>query len=216
VAVPALSRSAAADLGPEAAGALAGLLPLLACGEEAATLSFGALGDNCGFDAATRHALRLIGQEEGRHEALIAGMRAALPAAALDPATLRRARMLHVRIGRGDAVTRLVRIAALDSAVCTLLSWLLRPGRPLRRSDVFAAGLARIRGDEARHASLSRELAMRKATGPRGAMLDEAAMVRDGLADLLGEAGCHFEVLGVDTAALGRTLRQVPTGLFRP
>lgn len=214
-AAPVLCRSAGAQLGPDAAAALAGLLPLLACGEEAATLSFEALSGDRGFDAASRKALGLIGREEARHEALIAGMQAALPPSRANPALLRRARALHMRIGRGDAVTRLVRIAALDSAVCTLLSWLLRPGRPLQRSPEICSGLSRIRSEEARHASLSRQLAMRGSGYPQEGMMEEAAHVRGSLAGLLEEAGDCFETLGVDMAALGRTLRQVPAGLFR-
>lgn len=50
-----------------AAEALAVLVPLLGCGEEAATLAFDALA-GCELDAGAAQALALIGAEERAHE----------------------------------------------------------------------------------------------------------------------------------------------------
>ena len=193
-----------------AAVALAALVPLLGCGEEAAALAFGAMAEREG-DPATQAALDAICQEERVHEALLHGLSAALP-----PVNARRlvraARRFHIDLGRGSGVVHLARIAAIDAGVCTILSRIVRPGRPIAADQNIAGLLKRIRRDEARHVMLSRTIAMSRAEGR--ALNDVAAGARQALADVLTLAGDAFEVLGVDPARLFADLRTLPNGLL--
>lgn len=197
------------------ADALASLLPLLGCGEEAAVLSFDRLSEERGFSAAARYALTAIASEERLHDRLIAAMRAALPVRNLPLPLEQKARRMHLSIGRGEPVIVLARIAALDAAVCTLLSRLAAPPAPLSRSIGFGEALARIRSDEARHVHATRSLVLAHGAVPRTVLEDEALAVRAGLAALLESADATFEALGVDFDALMQAIRRVPPGLFR-
>ena len=110
--LPTLGRIA---LGDADAAALAFLLPLLGCGEEAAALAFDALAAASG-SAANRLALAAIAAEERGHDGLIAALTRALPEDPHAAATRRAARRFHVELGRGGASERLARIAATDAA----------------------------------------------------------------------------------------------------
>ncbi len=206
--VPALAPFTLSDGDASALGAL---LPLLGCGEEAAALAFDAFAgaSSSAVDAA---ALAAIAAEERGHDGLIAALIAALPADPHAAATRRKARRFHIELGRGAASERLARIAATDAAVCTILSRLLAPGRPLARDQVVHGALSRIHRDEARHVRLSRRLA--GAHGGVPALRDIGAAARGALADVLRLGGAAFEQLGVDSGRLDRDLRRLPDGLF--
>lgn len=196
-----------------AAEALAALIPVLGCGEEAAGLAFEGLSREARDDAAASAALNRIGQEEQAHEALLRALAVGLPEPAEAPRLMRAAQRFHLDLGRDSATARLARIAALDSAVCLILARLLRPGAPLSSDPVTHRLLRSIARDEARHVRTTRTLAMARAD--RGTLNDWAAPVRPRLAALLNEAGEALELLGLDPDWLTRAIAPLPNGLFR-
>jgi hypothetical protein len=198
--------------GDRAAIALATLLPLLGCGEEAASLAFDGLAHHYRDDDATSRALTAIARDERVHDVLIGAMLHALPDVPADRALLQDARHFHIVMARGGSGLHLARIAALDAAVCVLLGRLLREGRSLAVLHMVAPVLNRIRNDEARHVRLSRRLALD--LGTSSAMRDVAAEAREALADMLSPVGEALEVLGVDAGSLDRDIRRLPDGLL--
>jgi hypothetical protein len=206
-----VARSVApVTLGDRPAAALAMLLPLLGCGEEAAALAFDGLADHHRPAPDIAAGLDRIAREERVHEALIAQLCDDLPFAGPPPRLLGEARRFHITLQQGGVGQHLARIAALDAAVCTLLSRLLRPGGPIATDQTASRILGRIRHDEAGHVRLSRRLALD--FGPD--VTDAAAEAREKLADILGLAADAFEDLGVDPAALDRDIRRLPDGLL--
>jgi hypothetical protein len=193
------------------AQALAELLPLLGCGEEAAAMAFDALADALPHPLA-RPALEQIAGDERVHDALLTRLRRSLPAPLEARTTLAASRRFHVRLGVGGTAAHLARIAALDSAVCTILSRLIRRGTAVAADPVIAGIFCNIRNDEARHVALSRRLAL--AGGGAAKLRDIGAATRGSLADILSLAAPAFDALGVDPDALDRTLRRLPDGLL--
>jgi len=195
-----------------AAEALAELLPVLGCGEEAAGLAFGNLANAGIADPTATAALRQIAEEEQVHDALIRSLTAGLPSPG-DQSRLRAlSRRFHLELGRGDHVVRLARIAALDSAVCMIISRLLRRGTPLSKDPAVAGMLRKIARDEARHVAITRELACARAD--KAALSGSGAPVREALAVLLENAGDAFEALAFDPHWLRADLARLPDGLF--
>ncbi len=201
-----------ASLDAKPAAALAALLPLLGCGEEAAAVSFDRLSRADTLDSRLRRILHTIADDERCHDAMLRGLRAALPKAAPDAAVQARARRFHLSLPRGGTVLHLTRIAGLDAAVCTILSRLLRPGSPVARDDAARAVLSHIRRDETRHVIVSRDIAL--AASGRKEVRDAAAEARDALADLLTSGSDAFEALGVDPDRLLRDIGSLPSGLL--
>ena len=193
------------------AGALALLVPLLGCGEEAAALAFDGLAANDG-DRATAAALRVIAEEERVHDGVLHCLAASLPAVAT-AGVRRAARRFHIELGRGSTLAHLARIAAIDAGVCTILSRLLRPHSPLAGDRAVSTILARIRSDETRHVRLSRSLVLARADG-RG-VEEVAQSAREAMANVLMVVADAFEALEVDPARLRADIRSLPPGLLR-
>ncbi len=191
--------------------ALALLVPVLGCGEEAAALAFDGLAANDG-DPATATALRMIAEEERVHDGLLHCLAASLPVVAT-AAVRRAARRFHIDLGRGSTLAHLARIAAIDAGVCTILSRLLRPHSPIAGDRGVANMLARIRLDETRHVRLSRSLVLARADGRR--FEDVAQSAREALANVLMLGADAFEALEVDPAQLRTDIRSLPRGLLR-
>lgn len=206
-------RAASLDvrLGADAASALATLVPLLGCGEEAAAIAFDGLAARDG-DPATAAALRTIAEEERVHDSLLHSLAEALPAVSTE-ALQQKARRFHIQLGRGSTLAHLARIAAIDAGVCLILSRLLRPGGPVSGDPAVAQMLARIRRDETRHVRLSRALVLERAEGRP--FEDVAAAAREALANVITLAADAFEGLAVDPARLQADLRALPQGLLR-
>ena len=202
------------DLPEQVQSALATLLPLLACGEEAAALAFDGLATTVGGELAGE-ALRAIAADERVHDAMLRQLVEAQPPAAGRPDILRAARRFHICLGRGGPAFHLARIAALDAAVCTVLSRLIGPENPLAADRWIAATLTHIRRDEARHVRVSRNLALGMAGHAACALRDVAAESRFALADVLLLGADAFETLGVDPKALDRDVRRLPRTLLR-
>jgi hypothetical protein len=199
------------QLDADAALALAVLVPLLGCGEEAAALAFDGLAD-CADSTLATTVLRRIAKEERVHDGLMRGIVGMLPTPPDQSVMLRAARRLHIQLGRGGAAVHLARIAALDAAVCLILSRVIRPGLPVSGDTQICATLGRIRGDEAKHVDWARRLAL--AGGITKMQRDAAAGAREALANVLQLAADAFEVLQVDPAALDRDVRTLPNGLL--
>lgn len=196
----------------QSAYALAELLPLLGCGEEAAVAGFQELGNAHTLDCGAREQLRRIADDERGHDAMLRGLRAALPVVEELPAVRRQSRRFHRSMSRGGTILHLARIAALDAAVCTIVSRLLRPGRMLSQDEGVRAILRRIRDDETRHVLISRNIAL--AARDRAAVRAAAAEARSGIAQLLACAAQAFEALGVDPDRLLGDIARLPNGLL--
>ncbi|HEX4174023.1 MAG TPA: hypothetical protein VHY82_16255 [Acetobacteraceae bacterium] len=212
-----LRRASAPALGPlrltdTAAQALARVLPIMGCGEEAASMAFDGLARAHSDDPAASGALRSIAAEELTHDALIRSVAACLPSPNGIAGVLALTRRFHVDLGRGDTTAHLSRIAALDSAVCTILARLFRPGAPLMADATVASVFRRIARDEARHVRVSRGLATDRRDGR--ILRDIAGPAREALARLLSLAADDFEALGVDSDRLLFDLARLPDGLF--
>lgn len=196
------------SLDDRAATALATLVPLLGCGEEAAALAFDALAQTFRQEVDC-YALRAIAAEERTHDGMLTQLALALPE--VDAGAIRRSsRRFHISLGNGDRTHHLARIAAVDAAVCTILSRLLRAGTPVSTDPAIAGLLGRIHRDEARHVAISRHLA----SGASTRLRDTAAAARLALANVLEAGGDAFECLAVDPARLFSDVRRLPNGLF--
>ncbi len=191
---------------------MAALLPILGCGEEAATLAFDALAGSVDDDPVGQAALANIAKDEERHDRLILSLRAALPPPPDQRETLRRARRFHLNLGRDSTVFRLAKIAALDSAVCTVLGRLLHRHAALVCAPRVHKALSTIRRDEAHHVAVSRRLALARAEA--NVLRPLAHQAREALADVLTLAGSAFENLEVDPELLVRDVRRLPAGLL--
>ena len=191
--------------------ALAALLPLLGCGEEAATLAFDDLSGSAS-DPREAAALARIADEERTHDAIISALIEALPPDPQAAAIRRAARRFHIDLGRDGPILRLARMAATDAAVCTILSRLGEARRPLANDPVIATRLRRIHRDEAHHVRVTRALANNAGTGRTAR--DAGCAAREALANVLQLRACAFEALGVDPQRLDRDLRILPDGLF--
>ncbi len=208
---PARAQLAEVGLDSHAAHALALLVPLLGCGEEAAALAFDGLAAN-DADPATAAALGMIADEERVHDGLLQSLAQSLPV--VETAAMRRAaRRFHIDLGRGSALAHLARIAAIDAGVCTILSRLLRPRAPAARDRTVANMLSRIRSDEIGHVRLSRSIVLSRADGRQ--FEDVAQSAREALANVLTLAADAFEALEVDPARLRADIRLLPRGLLR-
>jgi hypothetical protein len=195
----------------KAAHALAVLLPILGCGEEAAGLAFYDLADS--EDAEAANVLRRVAAEEQVHDGLIQALAAGLPAPPDQTRIRAMSRRFHLELGRGDPAIRLARIAALDSAVCLLLSRLLRPGTPLSADAVLAPVLRRIARDEACHVRITRELAISRTS--EASLKAVGTMVRERLGALLLEAADAFDALSFDPRWLQTDVARLPAALYR-
>jgi hypothetical protein len=194
------------------AQALADVLPLLSCGEEAATIAFHRLADQAGSDTETTMALRRIEMEEHVHESLLQQLAVMLPPSK-DAAELRRAaRRFHIHLAAQGRALHLARIAAIDAAACTVLSRLISSRAALAHDEVIVQLFQRIRHDEARHVAVARTLVRALGTGDR--MHHAAAAARLSLADLLRLRGAAFEGLRIDPDALIRHVARLPNGLL--
>ena len=191
---------------------LTALLPILGCGEEAATLAFDGLAASLTDDAEAHLTLAGIAVDEERHDHLILSLRAALPPPPDQREILRRARRFHIDLGRGCTAFRLAKIAALDSAVCTVLGRLLHRKAALACAPRIHGALAAIWRDESHHVSVSRRLALARADA--ATLRPLAVEARNALADILLLAGPAFEGLEVDPMLLARDVRRLPAGLL--
>ena len=195
----------------ESAG-LADLLALLGCGEEAAAIAFHRLAERGKFAPGTQAALRLISDEEQVHDAWLTGLASKLPPPTLLSETQAAARRFHARLGRGTPAEHLARIAAIDAAVCMILSRLIAPRTALRADRAVTQLISRIRHDESRHVAVARNVVIE--SGMATQLRDTAAHARWSLGQLIAPFGSAFETLGVDPDRLAGNIAHMPNGLL--
>lgn len=195
------------ELGEKAAAALRALLPTLICGEESALLVFGRLAD-AADSTKCRDALARIAKDEAEHEALLRSLWLALGGNVPRVSSAPGARHFFRAAGDRDLARHFMRIAALDSALCTLLSHVRRDGRVLAGSATVDAAFARIHRDEATHVAVSLAYA-RRACG-RSERMATAAEMRARFCLLLSGHEDALEALGADPDRLFRRLSLVP------
>jgi hypothetical protein len=193
------------------AEALSELLQMLACGEESAAIAFAGLGSS--IEDIGRLALMRIADEELGHEALLRGLRCALPPPVRDRELRRTMARFYHGVARSDAGLHLAAIASLDSAVCAILSALLRRGGPVARDLAISSVFRRIQTDEAGHVRVARRIATRFLGSDELAAVAETT--RTELVGMLSLRGAAFEVLGVDAGRLFAGLRRVPEGILQ-
>jgi hypothetical protein len=211
-ATPATSLPGPLRLGDAQAEALSELLQVFACGEESASLAFARLGVSP-IEHAARRALARVAEDELVHEALLRGLRGASPAPAPDR-ELRHALLgFYHGIAQADIGLHVASIAARDSAVCLILAALLEADRVLAQEPRVNAIFRHIHRDEARHARLSRRIAVKLAEGKGIAAVVEHT--RLGLVGVLARRGAAFESLGIDAERLFARIGRVPNGLFQ-
>ncbi len=185
------------------------LLALLGCGEEAACLAFDRLQS---LAPSHVHALASIALDERSHDAMLQGIMAGMqPEPPCQPA-MAAMRRIHVRLGRSPLLGQCAGIAALDSALCTLLSALLGTASHIPQASGLHAVLRRIRDDEARHVAITRDIALTSPTFPQ--LRDLAARTRRDLADALAHVADDFEQLGINPMPLLARVACLPNGLL--
>ena len=137
---------------------LANALPFLACGEESAIHAFsGSLLKH--LDANQCAAMAQIANDELRHAQWLEQLRLALPNPNQILANDELSRFFKRMLTRNSAL-HFARVAALDSAVCKLLTPLLHVKSALFvHAPEIHAGLIAIVRDEARHVKAARAMA---------------------------------------------------------
>ena len=193
------------------ADALAGLLPVLLCGEESAALAMDRISRSVGGERAMRDALARIARDELEHQALLQRIRAVLPEPPHDPELSAAMRRFFMQLASRDPAIHCARIAAVDSAVCLLLGALRARRGPVAMEPTLNSVVARIHRDEARHVAVTSRYAAQLA-GSQGAT-DVAVEARYKLTRLLERRAAAMEGLGLDRDELFERLRSVPRAL---
>ena len=194
------------------AEALAELLPLVLCGEESAALAFGHYAGSTALHAAARKELDHIRSDEERHARWLQRLKLGLPAPRQDAWLAQQLRRFYSGMCEPEPGRHLARIAALDSAVCTLLGVLRRRHGPIAADAALSCLFAHIHRDEARHAAVASRHAGRIANGTdlRGI----AFQTRASLTQLLAKRADALEQLGLCPDTMMRRLGSVPRRLF--
>jgi rubrerythrin len=200
-------RSETVQLNAASAAAFAALLQVLSCGEESAALTFDRLAGAC--NECTMHSvLAGIAADEREHQILLAGLRVSLPRPPEDRSLEATMRRFFMRLADRDLLVHLVRIVAIDSAMCRILGALRRPGKPLASDPRVSATLERIHRDEARHVAIASRCATPLLQSIRGR---EIAMdARERLISVLQLRAGSLDALSVDSDRLFMHLRALP------
>lgn len=192
--------------------AVAGLLPLLFCSEEAATHAFINLSEEVA-QQQDRATLQAIAKEEEQHQEQVEALIDKLPSIEPNHGKMRQARRFHAQLGRGSTADRLASVAGVDSATCLVISHLFRSSRIFNRSLELSRTFRSIHRDEAKHVQVSRLQALGTGESPLR-LWATAETAREGLSQLLLGYGDEFEGLGIDTDRLTDEVRTVPRNLF--
>lgn len=196
--------------------ATANILPCLLCGEESAVRVFLNEGNRIGtslYDGAQDTLFRIAAEEE-YHEQLLCRLNAQLPEARDFSKRRQLSRRYFAALSSRDCAEHFARIAAIDSAVCIILSEMCRPGGPFPRDSATAAIFTRIRRDEGRHVAFSNHYATRLGVTTE-CFAASFRLVRSGLVDLLRWCGDGFDLLTVDPDRLFKRLLRPPPKLLR-
>ena len=192
--------------------ALGRLLPSLLCGEESSFHVFWREGHR-GSNVLITHSEALANQialEELVHERLLQDLRECCPVPNDITSTLVRTRRFFLRMASRDPAIHFARVAGLDSAVCIILSSLLKP---LSRATALIEIFDRIRSDEARHVKFSRRHSYELGADTY-LLANTAARIRSELVAFLYPLGSAFEDLGLDAEHLFRRINTQNVGLI--
>ncbi|MBT9584423.1 hypothetical protein IV102_13860 [bacterium] len=190
------------------AESLAELLLVIGCGEESAVFAFQRLAGRGELQHHAQGQLLRIAREEEHHEQLLRGLRASLPTPRPDPLLKGRLRRFFLTLESREIGVHFARLAALDSAVCSILGELRSPKGKIHLESGIARIFQNIHEDEANHVrtalSLGHELAGRQR------FLEEWVWTRQRLGALLDMKAEAFEGVGIDPRRLHQRLRKVP------
>ena len=182
--------------------ALARLVPTLLCGEQSAVTVFHAEAERLSRKArnVSFSIFRSIEADECLHEAGLQMLCAKLPVAPDLHAIKRRSQRFFLKLGKAKSVAQhFSQVAQLDSAVCMLM-WHIEKST-VGRNQMIGSLIGKIKQDEARHVSISRQHAL-----VLGVSRDEYQALGEqvfcGLTNLLTPVADSFEAIGVDTDRL--------------
>ena len=195
-------KNSLSELSESQLTALGRLLPCLLCGEESAFHVFWQEGHRVSNVQASysQTLANRIAVDELEHERLLHDLRSCCPVPDDAARTLLQTRRFFLRMASRDPAVHFARIAALDSAVCIVLSAL---AKPLARATALVEIFKRIRSDEARHVRFSRQHSYELGADP-SLLANTGAQVRSELVALLYPLGQSFEDLSLDLDHLFR------------
>ncbi len=182
--------------------ALARLAPALLCGEQSAINIF-----QTEDGRLTRKTLSVssmlfhgIENDEIAHEASLQVLRAKLPVSSDEHAVRRRSQAYFAGLGRAESVAHhFGQVAQLDSAVCAVM-WYMQHSA-VGGNSMIGRLVERIRQDEARHVSISRQHAFTLGLS-RDDYSHLGELVRGGLTHMLEFVADSFEDIGIDAGLL--------------
>lgn len=182
--------------------ALARLVPALLCGEQSAIEIFQTEAEYLTREARTSSftLFHIIENDEAAHEASLQLLRAKLPVADDENAIRRRSQRYFTSLGRAKTVAHhFGQVAQLDSAVCAIM-WYVQNSEVGGNSMVGRLA-ERIKHDEARHVSISRQHAFSLGLS-RDEYFHQGELVRCELTSMLQYVANSFEDIGIDADLL--------------
>jgi hypothetical protein len=188
--------------------ALGNMMQILCCGEESAILAFDGLSKRNHLIPNSQNTLAQIAQDEMRHDQLLWNMGKSLLPVDKDIYLLRKIKRFFISIATEDIGLHFSKIAALDSAVCAILSALTRSQTVIGHNHELRSVFSSIHRDEARHVAITLDLACELSN--RDERMYHALLTRNGLRSILELRADSLEKLGVDTIRLDRDLAQLP------
>lgn len=183
-------------------------MQILCCGEESAVFAFQRLAGRDALLLESQQQLLRIAREEEGHELLLSGLRAGLPAPPADRALQGRLRRFFLSLESREAGVHFARLAALDSAVCRILTELQSARGYVRDQPEISQIFGRIHREEANHVQTA--LVLGREFLSRGQFLQEMESTRLRLSALLMERADAFERMAVDPDRLAHKLTQLP------
>lgn len=180
--------------------AAARLATVLLCGEQSAIRIFAAEVRLGRAPVSALDTLRAIERDEHLHERALTAFCSYLPVPQDAHGLKRRAQRFFASLGRIDDMARhFCQISHLDAAVCKIM-W------HVENSSIAAVSplqllATRIKNDEARHVSVSRQYALSLNLDKKTRESDRE-IVAYGLVEMLEPLGQSFEDVGVDTDRL--------------
>ena len=209
-----LGASMITGLSDKALESLAGIMPLLLCGEQSAVMVFANLDKEIGPPAAsqglvddTNAVMARISCEEHFHEYMLSHLVHALRSDELANARemKRRTKLFFLRLLSPDPVVHLARLSALDSYVARTLSALQCSTSALRPQPTLMRLYNRIRWDEGGHVRVTRDCLTRH--GIAQSVLDrERELVASAFTTLLDPYFPLFDAIGVEPSRLRRSI----------
>ena len=188
--------------------ALARLVPALLCGEQSAIEIFQTEAEYLAHKARNSSLMlfHTIENDEAAHEASLQMLRAKLPIAVDENVIRRRSQGYFAGLGRAKTVAhRFGQVAQLDSAVCAIM-WFVQHSEVGGNSMVGKLA-ERIKRDEARHVSVSRQHAFALGLS-RDDYCHLGERVRCDLTSMLEYVANSFEDIGIDADLLFARIRR--------